>query len=90
MPAMAGAVGFEMLTTVIERLTTGPCRIFGLPYGTLRPGAAADVVVFDPAARWTVRAEELVSKGKNSPYLGQTLVGRVVATLFGGEVVYQA
>jgi dihydroorotase len=78
------------LTTVIERLTTGPCRIFGLPYGTLRPGAAADVVVFDPAARWTVRAEELVSKGKNSPYLGQTLVGRVVATLFGGEVVYQA
>jgi dihydroorotase len=78
------------LPTVIARLTVGPGRVFGLPYGTLAPGASGDVVVFDPEARWTVRAEELASKGKNSPYLGQTLVGRVVATLYNGDVVYRA
>jgi dihydroorotase len=78
------------LPTVIARLTIGPCRVFGLPYGSLKPGGPADVVVFDPAVRWTVRAEEFVSKGKNSPYLGQTLVGRVVATFYGGDAVYEA
>jgi dihydroorotase len=76
--------------TVVERLTAGPSRLFGLQYGTLAPGAPADVVVFDPDARWVLRAEEIVSKGKNSPYIGQTLIGKVVATLFGGKVVYQA
>jgi dihydroorotase len=103
--AAFGIVGFETalgslgrliesgeldLATVIERLTVGPCRVFGLPYGTLQPGATADVVVFDPGARWTLRVEDLVSKGKNSPYLGQTLVGRVIATFYGGESVYLA
>jgi dihydroorotase len=103
--AAFGIVGFETalgalgrlveageldLPTVIERLTVGPCRIFGLPYGTLGPGATADVVLFDPGARWRPEADGFLSKGRNSPYLGQTLIGRVVATYYGGDAVYQA
>jgi dihydroorotase len=82
------ASGELALAVMVERLTAGPCRVFGLPYGSLSPGAAADVVVFDPDQRWILQPGELVSKGKNSPYLGQTLVGRVVATFFGGQLVY--
>lgn len=78
------------LVTVVERLTIGPCRVFGLPYGTLAPGATADVVAFDPTERWTLTTADIASLGKNSPYLGQPLVGRVAFTLYGGEVVYAA
>ncbi|TAK20986.1 MAG: dihydroorotase [Chloroflexota bacterium] len=77
------------LELIVERLTAGPARIFGLPYGTLAPGVSGDVCVFEPTARWQPTMEDFVSKGKNSPYLGQPLVGRVRLTVFGGTVVYQ-
>jgi dihydroorotase len=73
---------------VVEKLTAGPARIFDLPYGTLGPGAAADLVAFDPSQRWVVDAGEFASKGRNSPYIGQTLVGRVMATFYGGRAVH--
>jgi dihydroorotase len=76
------------LELAVEKMTIGPARVFKLPYGTLAPGAAADVVAFDPAQRWVVDATEFVSKGKNSPYIGQTLVGRVAATFYGGAPVH--
>jgi len=77
------------LTLAIEKLTAGPCRAFGLPYGTLAPGAPADVVVFDPTHRWRVEPATFASLGKNTPYAGQELVGRVVATFYGGVPVYR-
>ena len=57
--------------------------------GTLSPGAPADVVLFDPSREWEVTRESIASKGKNTPLLGQTLRGRVVATVYGGAVVYE-
>jgi len=78
------------LSTVIERLSTAPARLLGLPGGTLRPGTGADVVVFDPAARWEVTAETLASRSKNTPLLGLQLKGLVRATVIGGEVRYGA
>jgi dihydroorotase len=78
------------LTLAIDKLTAGPCRAFGLPFGTLAPGAPADVVVFDPKCHWRVEPAEFASLGKNTPYAGQELVGRVVATLYGGVLVYRA
>jgi dihydroorotase len=78
------------LTLAIEKLTIGPCRAFGLPYGTLAPGAPADVVVFDPKARWRVDPAQLASLGKNTPLVGQELVGRVLHTIVGGRLVAEA
>ena len=57
--------------------------------GTLKPGALADVTIFDPNCVWTVEPEKFFSKGKNTPYAGKTLVGKVTATICDGKVVYQ-
>jgi dihydroorotase len=66
-----------------------PARIFNLPGGTLAPGAAADVVVLDPAAAWTVRPEDFYSKSRNTPFAGRELRGRAEATIVRGQAVFQ-
>lgn len=76
------------LGLMIEKLTIGPARTFGLDLGALRPGARADVTVFGPNLRWIVTPEELASKGKNTPLLGLPMIGKVVATVVSGRVVY--
>jgi dihydroorotase len=75
------------LDTLIERLTIGPARVFGLDAGTLRPGSIADICIFDPSACWTLAAEAMRSKGKNTPLLGSSLQGRVTHTIVAGTVV---
>ncbi|MBV9278759.1 MAG: dihydroorotase [Chloroflexi bacterium] len=77
------------LPTLISRLTVAPARIFGLDAGTLRPGARADVCIFDPDAVWQVSPEALLSKGKNTPLLGAQLRGRVVHTFVEGRIVHE-
>jgi dihydroorotase len=81
--------GHLTLPQVIEKMTAAPARILDLPTGTLRTGAPADVVVFDPEARWQLRAQELASKSKNTPFDGYEMLGRVVATVVDGKVVYE-
>jgi len=83
------------LPTVIQRLTAAPARALGLDrrvegLGTLSPGAPGDVAVIDPEAEWTVEPETFASKGHNTPLAGRVLKGRVVATVYGGKVVWQA
>lgn len=72
----------------IAALTGAPARAFGLPGGTLAVGAVADVCVIDPERPMTITAEELASKSKNTPLLGQTLAGRAVLTLVEGRCVF--
>jgi len=74
--------------TLIERMSCGPARLFGLQGGSLRPGTAADVTIFDPARRWTVDPARFLSKGRNTPYAGMTLTGRAICTIVAGEIVY--
>ena len=77
------------LPLMVEKLTSAPAAFLSrTDIGSLRQGANADITIFDPDAEWTVDAEAFVSKGKNSPLHGQTLKGKVVTTLVGGEVVY--
>jgi len=77
------------LPDLIAALTSRPAAAWELPYGTLRPGAPADVVVLDPDQLWVVDAERLVSMGKNTPLHGQTLRGAVLMTIAAGAVVYR-
>ena len=77
------------LPELIAALGHGPARAWGLPFGTLAAGSAADVVVLDPDQAWVVDPERFLSKGKNSPLGGQTLRGTVVLTIANGEIVYR-
>ena len=75
---------------LVERMTLGPARTFGLASGTLDPGAPADLVLFEADEEWTVEPEAFHSRGKNTPLAGTRLRGRVKATLVGGRLVYGA
>ncbi len=77
------------LTELIGALTHRPAAAWGLPYGTLQPGATADVVVLDPEQAWMVDPERFLSKGKNTPLGGQTLRGTVLMTIANGSIVYR-
>lgn len=79
----------KALALALGRITHDAARIAGLPAGTLGVGAAADVVLFDPDARWTVERRALASQGKHTPFLGYELAGQVRATIVRGRVAYQ-
>jgi dihydroorotase len=74
---------------LVEALTAGPARVFGLPAGSLARGAAADVAVLDPAAEWTLDPARLQSKGRNTPWKGRRLAGRCTHTIVGGRIVHE-
>ncbi len=76
------------LPQVIDLMTRKPATLLGLPAGTLAPGAAADLCLFDPAEKWHYDAKAGFSKSRNSPWHGQTLTGRVKTTLVDGKVVF--
>ena len=87
--------GHLTLLRAVEALTTGPAAVLGgrtRRAGTvgLVEGAPADLVVFDRSERWTVTADALASRGKNTPLLGMELPGRVLLTMAGGQVAYEA
>lgn len=77
------------LPTALARITASPAEVLGLSSGQLAVGAVADVCVFDPEATWQLTPETLVSRGKNSPWLGYMMTGKVKTTLVGGRVVFQ-
>ena len=79
----------DALSRALAKVTAEPARIAGLPAGTLSVGAAADVVVFDPDARWKVERKALASQGKHTPFLGYELAGQVRATVVRGRVAFQ-
>ncbi len=78
------------LNEAIALLTSKPAEILGLEAGTLSVGATADVAIIDPKAHWTLAAEHMRSRGRNSPFLGWEFTGRVTHTLVGGEVVFES
>jgi dihydroorotase len=73
----------------LARVTSAPAAALGCPGGSLAAGAPADVCVFDPDAHWTVSAATLSSQGRNTPFLGLEVSGRVRQTLVGGRVVFE-
>jgi dihydroorotase len=80
--------GVLTLPELVTRMSTVPARVYNLPAGTLARGAQADVVVFDPAARWTVDPKRFRSKSHNTPFAGRELIGKVEYTIVGGKLVF--
>ncbi|MFO1396110.1 MAG: dihydroorotase [Burkholderiales bacterium] len=77
------------LVDALARITSAPARLMERDAGTLAPGAEADLCIFDPQAWWTVERSALRSQGKNTPFLGLEVPGRVRYTLVGGQVVHE-
>jgi dihydroorotase len=77
------------LPVALSRITSAPAREVDVHAGTLAVGSAADVCVFDPQAWWKVERSALRSQGKNTPFLGLEVPGRVRYTLVGGQVVHE-
>jgi dihydroorotase len=101
--AEPGATGLELLLPLtlqwgneaglqpaqaLAKVTTEAARILGVNAGTLKPGANADICLFDPKAPWIVQPGALASQGKNTPFNGLELVGRVARTIVGGRTVH--
>lgn len=101
----AGATGVELLlpltlkwaaesalslSDALKRVTCEPASILGVDAGCLAVGKPADLCLFDPEAHWTVSKKSLASLGKNSPYLGIELKGRVRYTVINGHLDYRS
>ncbi|MGX8014058.1 dihydroorotase [Mesorhizobium sp. ORM8.1] len=101
--AAAGAIGLETLLgaslrlyhngdvpllRLIETLSTAPARLFGLPGGTLKPGATADLAVIDLDEPWIVSETGLRSRSKNTCFEGARLQGKVLQTMVAGRTVF--
>ena len=102
--AMNGIVGLETalpltlrlveeglidLPKAVALMTCGPAAALGIPAGQLEEGGVADVTVIDTALAWTVDAQQLVSKSKNTPFDGWTMKGATLFTIVGGKIAYQ-
>jgi len=85
-----GAAHKLPLAVTLARITSDPARILGVASGRIATGAPADLALFDPGAAVRVTAESLKSQGKNTPFLGYELAGRVRYTVVAGNVVYEA
>lgn len=103
--AEAGATGLELLLPLalkwatdskattfdaIAKITSQPANILGISSGHLSNDADADIAIFGPQQEWKVDARQLKSQGKNTPFLGLTMLGKVQYTLLHGQVTYQA
>jgi dihydroorotase len=102
--AAPGAIGLETMLTaglrlvhsgeidlakLLRAMSTRPAELLGLPGGTLKSGAPADVIVFDMDLPWVLDPNELKSKCKNTPFDEARLTGRVVRTIVSGRTVYE-
>ena len=102
--AEAGATGLELLlpltlkwaeenkmtlSKAIETITQTPAKILGVAAGDIGINANADICIFDPKQYWKVERKALVSQGKNTPFLGLELAGKVKYTLVNGHIVHQ-
>ncbi len=81
--------GEVKLTTLLKAMSTRPAELLGLPGGTLRSGAPADVIVIDPDVPWVLDRDELKSKCRNTPFDEARMQGRVLRTIVAGRTVYE-
>jgi len=74
---------------LVERMSASPAKILGINKGSLAVGMAADITIADTDTRWTVDPEKFYSKGKNTPFGGKDVYGKIFYTIVDGEIVFE-
>ena len=72
-----------------EKMSYNPAKIVGLDKGDIAPGKTADIVIFDPNETYKIDKNKFASKGRNTPFDGRTVTGKVKMTIVGGHIVYE-
>jgi len=82
--------GYITPMQMAEKMSYNPAKIIGIDKGTLLPGKIADITIINPTTEYTIDSNTFVSLGKNTPFNGKLVKGKVMATIVAGEVVYSA
>lgn len=80
--------GHLTLMQLLEKMTSNPAALYHLPSGSIEKNAPADLVIFNPEEPWVVK--DFASKSSNSPFIGDTLYGRVIYTICNGKIIYSS
>ena len=80
--------GVLSLPAAIKKMTYAPASILGISGGMLKKGMAADLSIIDPEQEYILKEEDIISKSKNSPFIGKTLKGRNILTMVEGRIVW--
>ena len=75
---------------LVERMSSSPAKILGIAGGSLAKGMPADITIADTDSAWVIDPEKFYSKGKNTPFTGKTVYGKVYYTIVDGEIAYSA
>ncbi|MDF2907090.1 MAG: pyrC [Herbinix sp.] len=80
--------GYLTITQLVEKMSVNPAKVLGIDRGCIEVGKVADLVIADPKAEYLIDKEEFRSKGKNTPFHGRTVRGRIISTFVAGNRVY--
>lgn len=77
------------MAQLVERMSVSPAKILGIRKGSLQVGMVADITIADADTAWKIDPEKFYSKGKNTPFAGKTVYGKIYYTIADGKVVFQ-
>ena len=80
--------GVLTIQTAIKKLTQAPASILGINGGILKEGSLADLAIIDPGCEYVLKEEDILSKSKNTPFIGKMLKGRNIITILEGQIVW--
>ena len=81
--------GYLTPMQMAEKMSYNPAQVIGLDKGDIQPGKVADIVIFDPEETYVIDKNQFASKGRNTPFDGRKVTGKVKMTIVGGRISYE-
>ena len=81
--------GYLTPMQMAEKMSYNPAQVIGLDKGDIQPGKVADIVIFDPEETYVIDKSQFASKGRNTPFDGRKVTGKVKMTIVGGRISYE-